>query len=59
MNTLAQVSSIPVRNADPRGFNLVKVVRWGDDGLALANHQFDPMADTPGILLIDGTFVKP
>jgi hypothetical protein len=36
-----------------------RLVRWGDNGLALMNHQAFSVKQAPGIVLIDGSFVKP
>ncbi len=48
--------SIPVANAAPHPVDS-RMIRWGQDGLALLDYQGANVYGTPGILLIDGTFV--
>jgi hypothetical protein len=58
-NTYVQLETIP---APPKSAPLVlatRLVRWGYDGLALLNHQAFAAQPAPGIVLIDGAFVKP
>jgi hypothetical protein len=55
-NTLAPIASIAVETASPNV--LSRMIRWGYDGLALANYE-NAAISSNGILLIDGPFVKP
>lgn len=54
-NSRAAKGSIPVAHAAPNPFS-ARMIRWGQDGLALLNYQGN-LNGAKGILLIDGTFV--
>lgn len=57
LNTLAPVAAVPVLRASVNPTRAT-MIRWGNNGLALLNYQ-SGFSAAPGILLIDGAFVKP
>lgn len=58
-NSFVQLGTIPASPESAPLVSTTRLVRWGHDGLALMNHQAFLAKQVPGIVLIDGAFVKP
>jgi hypothetical protein len=57
LTTFAPVASAWLPRSSPNSY-VARMVRWGRDGLAVLNYQ-DPVFGAPGLLLVDGPFVRP